>query len=162
MIRRLLNVTGRVLEYVHRLRMKTSHAVTSETTSDGSKEVEIMWIWSAQLQLTQDSKLKGQFGLFLNENGVWRCGGRLSKASIMYGAKHPILLLRQHHLTTLVVRRAHLRVFHNGVKETFAGLRSKFWNVKGRLLVKKLIQRCIVCKRFLRETAHWPISTSTA
>lgn len=33
-------------------------------------------------------------------------------------SRHPILLHKGHHLTKLVVRKAHKRVLHNGVKET--------------------------------------------
>ena len=34
---------------------------------------------------------------------------------------------------------------HNGVKETLAELRSRFWIVKGRQLVKKIIGQCKIC-----------------
>ena len=47
-------------------------------------------------------------------------------------------------LTSLVVRHAHVRVQHNGVKETLAEVRMKFWIIGGRSLVKQIIQ----CRRF--------------
>ena len=103
------------------------------------------------MKLPQDShfeKLKGQFGLFLDDNGIWKCVGRLSKAELPYSVKYPILLPRQHHLTTLVVRRVPSRVLHNGVKETVTKVRSKFWIIKGRTFVKKCIHHCVTCKRF--------------
>ncbi len=62
--------------------------------------------------------LKRQFSLFLDGDGIWRCGGRLSNADIPYEAEHPIILPKEHYLSTLIVRRAHKRVFHNGAKET--------------------------------------------
>ena len=62
--------------------------------------------------------LEKQFNLFLVDEGIWRCGGRLSNADVPYNVKHPILLLRDHHFTLLIVRRAHERVLHNGVKDT--------------------------------------------
>ena len=46
------------------------------------------------------------------------------------------------------MHRAHERVFHNGIKETLTEVRSKFWILKGRSLVRKLIYRCPVCRRF--------------
>ena len=153
-LQELLKITARVLEFIHKLKMKTKNTVEDDTVSaepNHTQRAELLWIRAAQVQLLQDphfEKLKGQFGLFLDENGVWRCGGRLSKAEIPYGVKHPILLPRQHHLTTLVVRCAHLRVLHNGVKETLTEVKSKFWIVKGRAFVKKCIHQCIVCKRF--------------
>ena len=64
------------------------------------------------------------------------------------GRKYLILLPRQHHLTTLVVRCAHLRVLHNGVKETLTEVWSKFWIVKGRVFVRMRIYQSVVCRRF--------------
>ena len=128
-----------MLEFVHKLKLKSWSAVKGDATSEEPnpnhiQRAELLWIQAAQVKLLQDphfEKLKGQFGLFLDENGVWRIGGRLSKAELPYSVKHPILLPRQHHLTTLVVRRAHSRVLHNGVKETLTEVRSKFWIIKG-------------------------------
>ena len=91
-------------------------------------------------------RLKKQFNLFKDE-GVWRCGGRLANADIPFQEKHPILLPRSHHLATLVTREAHQRVFHNGVKDTLTEVRSRFWILKGRALVKKVVHQCIVCKK---------------
>ena len=116
-----------------------------------TQRAELLWIQAAQAKLLEDphfENLMGQFRLFLDENGIWRCGGCLSMAELPYGVKHPILLPRQHHLTTLIVRRAHSRVLHNGVKETLIEVRSKFWIVKGRAFVKKCLHHCVTCKQF--------------
>lgn len=69
--------------------------------------------------------------------------------------KHPFLLPRDHHLTSLIVRRAHERVFHNGTKETLTEVRSGYWIVKGRSLVRKLIHHCTVCHRY--EGPHYQV-----
>ena len=60
---------------------------------------------------------------------------------------HPILLPRDHHITILIIQDCHERVMHNGTKETLLQLRSCFWVIKGRQLVKKLIQKCVICKK---------------
>ena len=91
---------------------------------------------------------KMQFGLFKDDNHVWRCGGRLQNASISFSSKHPIFLHKEHPLTSLIVHSAHRRVQHNGVKETLGEVRSKYWIVQGRSLAKALIHKCVTCKRF--------------
>ena len=96
-----------------------------------------------------------QFGLFLDGHGVWRCGGRLTNADIPPTAKNPILLDSQHYFTTLIVREAHSRVMHNGVKETLTELRSRYWIIRGRSFVRKLIHQCVICHRF-EGGAHQP------
>ena len=123
-LHKLLNITGQVLEFAHRLGMKTRHTVADDTAPVGLnhfQRAEILWVRAAQVQLVQDphfEELKQQFSLSSDENGVWRCGGHLCKAEIPCGVKHPILLPRQYDLTTLVARHAHLRVLHNGVKHS--------------------------------------------
>ncbi len=86
--------------------------------------------------------------LFLDDDGLWRCGGRIQNAAVAFSTRHPILLHKNHHLTKLVVKRAHERVLHDGVKETLTEVRVKFWIVKGRSFVRRILQQCTVCKRF--------------
>lgn len=61
---------------------------------------------------------------------------------------HPVLLDWTHHFAKLIVASAHLRVQHNGVKETLSEVRGKFWILKGRSLVKQHIGGCVTCRRF--------------
>ena len=44
--------------------------------------------------------------------------GKLGKANVPLMTKHPIILDKSHHLTTLIIRECHSKVMHNGVKET--------------------------------------------
>ena len=117
-----------------------------------------MWIKETQQLLVRDQHFPmwtRQLGLYLDEGGVWRCGGRLHHANKPSSAKHPIILPRDHHLTALTVENAHHKICHNGVKETLTEVRSRFWIVKGRSLVKKLIHQCGVCKRY--EGLHYRV-----
>ena len=66
--------------------------------------------------------------------------------TLMY-TKHPILLPTGHHFTMLVIPQSHEKVLHGGVKETLTELRSRFWIVKGRSVVKKLLHKCMICKK---------------
>ena len=91
---------------------------------------------------------KHKLGLFKDENGVWRCGGRMSNSSLPPSAQNPILLNPNHHLTNLLVLEAHKRVLHNGTRETLAELRSTYWVVRGRQVVKKLLHSCVTCRRY--------------
>ena len=43
--------------------------------------------------------------------------GRLEKANLPLMTKHPIILDKNHYLTTLIIRECHKKVMHNGVKE---------------------------------------------
>ena len=91
---------------------------------------------------------KQQWNLFEDDKGVVRCQGRLGNSELMNSAKYPISLDTSHHFTTLVVWSCHNKVLHGGVKETLAELRSNFWIVRGRYFVRKLLFKCVVCKKF--------------
>jgi hypothetical protein len=58
------------------------------------------------------------------------------------------MLDRNHRVTRLIIEECHKRVHHNGVKETLTKFRSKFWIVKGRQLIRKVIHSCVPCRRF--------------
>ena len=76
-----------------------------------------------------------------------RCNGRLSKADLPPSIKHPILLDKGHHITSLIVQDSHKRVMHGGVKLTLTELRARFWIVQGRQFVKKLLYKCVICRK---------------
>ena len=111
--------TAYVLRFAKQLKRSTT--VQEMTLApDEMAEAERLWIIQSQSKLIQDKQFgvwKKQFGLFLDETGR-RCGGRLGNADIPYGTRHPIFLTKQHFLTTPIVRNAHERVMHNGVKDT--------------------------------------------
>lgn len=101
-------------------------------------------------------KKKKQWNLFRDPEGIWRCGGRLQHARLKYNSKFPILLIGSHYLTTLLIRRAHQRVFHNGTKETLNELRARYWIIKGRTVVRQVIHHCNLCRRLEAQSYRIP------
>ncbi|MCG8622720.1 MAG: transposase family protein [Proteobacteria bacterium] len=117
-------------------------------TPEEIAEAERVWIIQSQSKLTQDTQFdiwRKLFGLFLDEKGIWRCGGRLENAAIPYGTKHPE---QAPFFITLVVRNAHERVLHNGVKNTLTKIRSNIWIVGERSFVNSVLHNCVTCRRF--------------
>ena len=60
----------------------------------------------------------------LDPREILRCG---KECNIIRLEKHLALLDASHHVTLLIVKACHARVYHNGVKETMTQLRSRFW-----------------------------------
>ena len=149
---RLCRVTAYVLRFVKALKSSIQISVTDVSSilslnATEISEAEKLWIIESQILFAKDNNFvtwKKQFGLFLDDGDVWRCGGRLVNADIPYSTKHPILLHKNHYVTTLIVKNAHKRVGHDGVREILMVLRSKYWIVKGRSLVKStyIVVRC--------------------
>ena len=151
---RLLRVTAYVIRFIKLLKHKEMFTGTIWSIilePEEITEAERLWIVQAQTllaQVTRFNEWKRKFGLFLDHKGIWRCGGRLDNVDLQYATKHPIFLSKHHHLAVLIVRSAHEKALHNGVKDTLTQIRAKYWIVQGRSLVKGIIQRCVVCRRF--------------
>ena len=92
-------------------------------------------------------------------DGVMCVGGRLERATYLSSsAMHPVILPPESALSALLVRHTHILCGHCGVDHTLFQLRKKYWILKGKSLVKKLLRSpkggCVVCKRYhtrLRE-----------
>ena len=159
---KLLRVTAIVLKFVRLLMSKVKsadHEKEPPGHPDDLTQAEKLWIVESQSLLMRDKSFetwKRQFNLFTDANKIWRCGGRLENADLAYSTKYPVLLSRKHHLTTLIVKDAHIRVQHNGIKETLTEVRSKFWIVKGRSLIRSIIYKCVTCRRFEGRPFHGP------
>ena len=151
---RLVRVTAYVLRFVKILKAKTRKSdldVEPSLTVNEIRESRELWIKEMQRKLPEKNQFeqwKAEFGLYTDEQDIWRCKGRLEKANLPQSAKHPILVDKEHYFASLIVYDSHRRVMHNGVKETLTDIRSQYWIVRGRQFVRKLIGRCSICRRF--------------
>ena len=84
---------------------------------------------------------------WLDKRGIFRVGGRLEYAPINFQAKHQILLPSNHHLSGLIIMEHHELVGYFGQEYVLASLRQRFWIVKGRATVRRVIGRCLTCRR---------------
>ena len=114
---RLVRVTAYVLRAVETFKSKRASQGSSPLSTEELADAECRWIEDSQMTLNcEDSfdSLRLQLNLFLDENGLWRYGGRLANANLPYFTKYPLMLPRNHPLTPLIVNDAHRHVLHNG------------------------------------------------
>lgn len=90
----------------------------------------------------------------LDEDGIIRLGGRISNATTSYNHKHPIILPRNNHVTTLLLRKVHLSLFHAGIQTPLSTVRLQYWPINGRAEVKRVIHNCVVCIRFRSQVCE--------
>ena len=87
-LNKLYRVTACVLKFI-KLIQRVS--ISSELTVQELGVAE-RWIKDCQLQLMENknfSNWRSQFGLFLDTNQIWRCGGRLQNANLPFSTVHP-------------------------------------------------------------------------
>ena len=144
-LNRLINVVSLILKFFRKLRKQFVESINYQLEAEKLLLQEVQGTLTARKDFLS---LKRHLDLFCDESGIWRCGGRLGLSNLPYTTRYPIVLPRDHYFSILVIGQAHARVMHNGVKETLVEIRSKYWLIKGRALLKSVILKCNVCKRF--------------
>jgi hypothetical protein len=85
---------------------------------------------------------------FLDDQGVMRVGGRLSRSDLDTDQKHPVIVPGQHHLAKLLVNHFHTTVQHQGRLLTEGAVRSGgYWITGGKRLISSLIHKCVTCRK---------------
>ena len=153
-LNKLIHITAYVLKFVRILKSRLcgnkaepSVGLLSLHDIDSAKTLLYRQV---QSEFANDEKFESQkesLKVFEVKAGVLRCKGRIENSTLAYSAKFPVLLLRKHHFTNLVILNCHESVKHNGVRETLTEVRSSYWIIKGRQTVKNLLSKCIVCKK---------------
>ena len=80
-------------------------------------------------------------------NGLLSVGGRLESAPVDEDLKYPYILPNDHHVTELIIQHNHSSVGHMGQESVLSSLREKFWIVKGRSAVRRVLKRCVDCQK---------------
>jgi transposase InsO family protein len=83
----------------------------------------------------------------IDEYGVLRVGGRLVNANIADEGKHPIILPASCHVAKLIIVEYHASLGHVGKEHVLASIREKFWLIKGRVVVRAILSKCVICRK---------------
>uniref|UniRef100_A0AAF5Q3S8 Integrase_H2C2 domain-containing protein n=1 Tax=Wuchereria bancrofti TaxID=6293 RepID=A0AAF5Q3S8_WUCBA len=87
---------------------------------------------------------------------LWRSTSRLVNSELPETSKYPIYLPRHNPITELLILHQHENLCHAGIAHTLSELRSRFWIPKGRTEVKRIINRCRICKRWNSRSFKLP------
>ena len=107
--------------------------------------------FSVEIQLLKrgDSLKKGsrlaKLSPFLDAEGTLRVGGRLHQAPLPYSERHPLILSKECHLSTLILEWAHKTSLHGGATLSYSFAVRKAWIVGGRQRVRHVIHKCVTC-----------------
>lgn len=154
-------------EFVERLEKKLE-PITVEEMELAEKEILKKVQWKSFAEEIQTLKSKEELNKSIDEgkkpnyikktsvivkldpvlkNGILCVGGRLKNASIPVSAKNPAIIPSGHRIVDLIVRHCHLVSGHSGLEYTLSLIREKFWIVKGRSAVKKVLRNCFSCRK---------------
>uniref|UniRef100_A0A5S6Q3R2 Integrase catalytic domain-containing protein n=1 Tax=Trichuris muris TaxID=70415 RepID=A0A5S6Q3R2_TRIMR len=97
-------------------------------------------------KINESSKLI-KLNAFLDRENLVRIGGRICRADVDYSIKHPVVLPGESSLAHRIVWQRHLDLMHAGIERVLADLRTEYWIIGGRRSVRRIIGRCLYCRR---------------
>ena len=93
-----------------------------------------------------------QLKLYMDEQNILRCGGRIDNAPLSETTRYPYLLPTKHTFTTLVIMDAYFNQLHGGVNITVTHLRKTYWILKISQSVKTILRKCVTCRKVIGKT----------
>ena len=101
----------------------------------------------AERELPSASKLQ-PLRPVLDEDGILRCDGRVRYAECLpWETRYPIILPRNHWVTTLIIKQAHEQTQHAGTNQVLAQLSVQYWIISAREAIKEWEKECMQCRR---------------
>lgn len=97
-------------------------------------------------QTEPEDLLVTQLDIFLDDDKLIRCGGRLHNAPLQDSVRLPYLLPSKHYLVVLIIKLTHITQLIFGVESTVTFLRQKYWIPSIRQRVRKIVQSCVTCR----------------
>ena len=164
-LKTVLRITAWIKRFTDNTRSTTKRS--GELTAEELLQAEKYWIKSTQHQtfsqdvtllnagkaLNKDSKIR-ELRPFLDEDGLTCVGGRLQQSDFSFRQQHPWILPAKNRYCELLIQQNHENLMHAGVRDTLVQLRERYWIMRGRQLVKSVLSRCHVCRRFKAKPAQ--------
>ena len=138
-----------------------NHQPTQHPTMDDLRDAELRIIKNHQSRcfplelrsLTMQRSVSPKSRLlnldpFIDNDGLLRVGGRISKGNFDYSIKHPIIISNDNQLHVTIARWYHEKTNHCGRGITLNAIRSAgYWILGCTSIVKGLIFKCVTCKK---------------
>ena len=162
---RLIRVAALVQRFVKNLRTTLSERKIGSLSHEEVQASYDYWIRFAQASSFTDESAKGRLSCvhpILDENGIWRSKGRLERSRLDQSTKNPIILPSDSFFTKLLIKAKHEELMHADLSTVLTSLRSKYWILRARREIKKVLKNCPICRRvkavpYDEETAPLPI-----
>jgi hypothetical protein len=82
---------------------------------------------------------------FTDEKGLIRVNGRIAKSQESDSIKEPIILPHRSHFSELIVDHAHRKTLHGDSRMMLNFIRSAYWIIGVKSLVKSHVRKCVTC-----------------
>jgi len=150
----LIHTTSRVLLLYKRF--KIGGGGQTEPSAINIENAECMWVKEAQKELNVEKLQKLRPTI---EDGVVVVGGRAERwMQATWNRQKFILLPGKHPISVLIARYAHKSGGHLGVMASIAKVRSTYWILGIRQIMRSIVSKCVKCKKKLMSMGRQVMS----
>ncbi|XP_035715967.1 uncharacterized protein LOC110860203 [Folsomia candida] len=137
--------------------IKSSSKCAGPLTYEEEADAELHLVRLTQIaSFTKDDLVLKQLNVIKDSFGVLRVKTRILMRDDSMEFKLPLLLPSLNPLVAMLIMHVHKSKNHCGVQYLMSLLRERFWILKSRQTVKKIIGSCVICKRFSSKNVTTP------
>ena len=170
--RTLIRTTAYLIIYIFNIMHKEEERKSASLSAENIVQAENYWLQRIQEEafptevqklqhkemVSRDSKLVKLSPYYDEEDGLVKMGGRLQYSDLEEKEKHPIILPYHSYIVKLIIEDIHRRQLHSGINHTLIAVRDRFWVLKGRNLVRRIVKSCLVCRKYLPVRMKVPMA----
>lgn len=157
---KIMRITSILLRFTNNCRARPNESkTTGQVSYHELTSAEQLWARIVQqnefsselskikLNLAVTGKLSSLAPYWDHNENLMRVGGRIDKANLPIGRRHPIILPEKSRFTILLFQTAHKRLLHAGPRSLLNHIRNKWWPINGKRIATSTVHKCITCFR---------------
>ncbi|UYV71355.1 hypothetical protein LAZ67_8002739 [Cordylochernes scorpioides] len=152
-----IRVMSYVLRFLGKLKKQSTETGPLKVSELDLAEKKLIRMIQEKVSIKKSNATKS-FKILKNTDGLWCVESKLLHGQVPEEFKTPIILPGDHPFVEQLIWEVHLKNGHVGVQFILSKLREKFWIIRGRKTIKKIISKCIACKRLKEKSLQRPMA----
>ncbi|UYV65520.1 hypothetical protein LAZ67_3004584, partial [Cordylochernes scorpioides] len=152
-----IRVMSYVLRFLGKLKKQSTETGPLKVSELDLAEKKLIRMIQEKVSIEKSNATKS-FKILKNTDGLWCVESKLLHGQVPGEFKTPIILPGDHPFVEQLIWEVHLKNGHVGVQFILSKLREKFWIIRGRKTIKKIISKCIACKRLKEKSLQRPMA----
>ncbi|UYV65158.1 hypothetical protein LAZ67_3003366, partial [Cordylochernes scorpioides] len=152
-----IRVMSYVLRFLGKLKKQSTETGPLKVSELDLAEKKLIRMIQEKVSMEKSNATKS-FKILKNTDGLWCVESKLLHGQVPEEFKTPIILPGDHPFVEQLIWEVHLKNGHVGVQFILSKLREKFWIIRGRKTIKKIISKCIACKRLKEKYLQRPMA----
>ncbi|UYV76289.1 hypothetical protein LAZ67_13003275 [Cordylochernes scorpioides] len=152
-----IRVMSYVLRFLGKLKKQSTETGPLKVSELDLAEKKLIRMIQEKVSIEKSNATKS-FKILKNTDGLWCVESKLLHGQVPEEFKTPIILPGDHPFVEQLIWEVHLKNGHVGVQFILSKLREKFWIIRGRKTIRKIISKCIACKRLKEKSLQRPMA----